>query len=67
MSNLGLVYFKNYGDHKALGFIPIYGCTVESFSEKFVIRVNNRAKEEFRLKALSELDCEEWVKFIRAY
>lgn len=69
LSDLGLVYFKSYGDKKALGFIPLLGGTVKSYPKAtfgkehiFAIRF---ADEESVLQAASTVEQEEWMKLVK--
>lgn len=70
LSDLGLVYFKKFGDKQAQGFVPILGGTVKKVpaavyhkDHVFAVRF---AEEETVLQAVSKVEEEDWIKLIAA-
>lgn len=69
LSDLGLIYFKSYGDKKASGFIPLLGATLKTYPKSmfgkdhvFAFRFAN---EEIVVQASSKVEEEEWLKIIK--
>jgi PH domain/Unconventional myosin tail, actin- and lipid-binding len=69
LSDLGLIYFKNYGEKKASGFVPLLGGSIKTYAKSvfgkeniFAIRFAN---EEVVLQAASKVEEEEWSKIIK--
>lgn len=70
LSDIGLVYFKKYGDKHAHGFVPILGGTTKQyprtqFSKDFVFAIRF-ADDETILQAASKVEEEDWLKLIVA-
>lgn len=69
LSDLGLVYFKSYGDKKAAGFVPLLGGATKTYAKSvfgkdnvFAVRFAN---EEVVLQAASKVEEAEWLKIIK--
>lgn len=68
LSDIGLIYFKKYGDKQAHGFIPILGGTVKRvpntvYTKEHVFAVKF-ADEETVLQAVSKVEEDDWIKQI---
>jgi hypothetical protein len=69
LSDLGLIYFKKFGDKHAQGFLPLLGGSVKTYPKQafdhdhvFGIKF---AEEETILQGVSKTEVEEWLKLIR--
>lgn len=69
LGDLGLICYKQYGDRKASGFIPILGGSVKLLNKSVYSKENifclSFAEEETAFQAVSRKEMEEWVKKIK--
>ena len=71
LSDIGLVYFRKYGDDKSVGFMPLLGgtisvCPVKQFPGKdFIFCVKHHDQEKY-LQCYSQLEMDDWIKHIKS-
>ena len=65
LSNIGMVYFKKYGDLKSTGYIPILGCVVKHIDKSIIRKDNiisiNAYNTEYILQCYSAVDMNDWL------
>ena len=71
LSDIGLVYFRKYGDEKSVGFMPLLGgsisvCPAKQFPGKdFIFCVKHHDQEKY-LQCYSQLEMDDWIKHIKS-
>lgn len=69
LSDIGLIYFRKYGDLKTAAFLPVLGGEVSkvpksTFGKDWIISIKTSDMEK-HLQCYSELEMEDWIKNIK--
>ena len=69
LTDIGMIYFRKYGDLKTAGFLPVLGATVKpspksECGKDFAFSIKSSSGEKV-LQCYSELEMQDWLKCIK--